>query len=164
MSRIVVGLGSNVNEPLRQLKTAFRHFADHPDLDPINASHVYLSAPQGPQDQPDFHNAAVLINTTLPPRDVMAWLLSTEQAMGRTRLRRWGERCIDLDLLLYDKIQMDCELLTLPHPRAHERRFVLDPLIELLGEDYDLPGRGPLHSLRSQCAAQTIHVFCEFPR
>ena len=62
---------------------------------------------------------------------------------GRTRLRRWGERCIDLDLLLYDEIQMDCELLTLPHPRAHERRFVLDPLIELLGEDYDLPGRGP---------------------
>jgi len=84
MSRIVVGLGSNVNEPLRQLKTAFRHFADHPHLDPVNASHVYLSAPQGPQDQPDFYNAAALINTTLPPRDVMAWLLSTEQAMGRT--------------------------------------------------------------------------------
>ena len=164
MSRIVVGLGSNVNEPLRQLKTAFRHFADHPHLDPINASHVYLSAPQGPQDQPDFYNAAVLLNTALPPRDVMAGLLSTEAAMGRTRLRRWGERCIDLDLLLYDKIQMDCEVLILPHPRAHERRFVLDPLIELLGENYDLPGRGPLRTLRSQCAEQTINVFCEFPR
>ena len=111
MSRIVVGLGSNVNEPLRQLKTAFQYFADHPHLDPVNASHVYLSAPQGPQDQPDFYNAAALINTTLPPRDVIAWLLSTEQAMGRTRLRRWGERCIDLDLLLYDEIQMDLSLI-----------------------------------------------------
>ncbi|GIR72249.1 MAG: hypothetical protein CM15mP74_35000 [Halieaceae bacterium] len=54
----------------------------------------------------------------MPPRDVMAWLLSTEQAMGRTRLRRWGERCIDLDLLLYDEIQMDCELLTSLTPGA----------------------------------------------
>tara|TARA_B100001063_G_C16766708_1_gene559079 strand:+ start:596 stop:889 length:294 start_codon:yes stop_codon:yes gene_type:complete len=90
-------------------------------------------------------------------------LQEIESQMGRVRTRRWGERCIDLDLLLFDDLILHSDKLDIPHPRAHERRFVLDPLIELLGEAYALPGQGLLGQLRSRCSEQAIRVLCEFP-
>ncbi len=163
MTRIFVGLGSNIEQPMKQLATAYQHLNDHPLLGSSLASSVYLSPPLGPSDQPDFYNAVVQIDTQLGPSALLQALHEIEQQMGRVRARHWGERCIDLDLLLFNDLILHSDSLTIPHPRAHERRFVLDPLIELLGEDYDFPGKGPLGQLRSRCSQQTIRVLCEFP-
>ena len=100
----------------------------------------------------------------MPPERLLATLLATETKMGRKRLRHWGERCIDLDLLAYEKLRISSPDLVLPHPRAHQRRFVLDPLIELLGGDHCLSGTGSLQSLQAQCEGQAIRVLCDFPR
>ena len=164
MNRVVIGLGSNIEEPLTQLKGALKHLGAHPDVLPIKLSRIYLSAPVGPQDQPDFHNAAVVADTNLTPQALLQWLLDVEHEMGRQRHRHWGERCIDLDLLLFDDLEMQTASLVVPHPRAHQRRFVLDPLIELFGEDHVLPGQGTLGVLQAKCADQAIRVLCEFPQ
>lgn len=164
MKQALVGLGSNVEEPLTQLTTAYRVLAADPEITVEATSSVYLSAPHGPQDQPDFYNAVISLHTSMAPEKLLSELLATETKMGRQRLRRWGERCIDLDLLAYDRFEITSTDLVLPHPRAHERRFVLDPMIELLGEDYCLPGTSTLQALQAQCAGQTIRVLCEFPR
>ena len=131
MTIVYIGLGSNLGQPKSQLRDALVAIDNLPNSKLLRHSSFYGSTPMGPQDQPDFYNAAALINTTLPPRDVMAWLLSTEQAMGRTRLRRWGERCIDLDLLLYDELSLENDDLVIPHPRILDRDFVLLPLLDL---------------------------------
>ena len=164
MKQALVGLGSNVEEPLTQLTTAYRRLAADPEITVEATSSVYLSAPHGPQDQPDFYNAVISLHTSMAPEKLLSALLATETRMGRKRLRHWGERCIDLDLLAYDKCEITSTNLVLPHPRAHERRFVLDPMIELLGKDYCLPGTSTLQALQAQCAGQMIRVLCEFPR
>jgi 2-amino-4-hydroxy-6-hydroxymethyldihydropteridine diphosphokinase len=164
MKQALVGLGSNVEEPLTQLTTAYRRLAADPEITVEATSSVYLSAPHGPQDQPDFYNAVISLHTSMAPEKLLSALLATETKMGRKRLRHWGERCIDLDLLAYDGFEITSTDLVLPHPRAHERRFVLDPMIELLGEDYCLSGTSTLQALQAQCAGQTIRVLCEFPR
>lgn len=164
MKQALVGLGSNVEEPLTQLTTAYRRLAADPEITVEATSSVYLSAPHGPQDQPDFYNAVISLHTSMAPEKLLSALLATETRMGRKRLRHWGERCIDLDLLAYDKCEITSTDLVLPHPRAHERRFVLDPMIELLGKDYCLPGTSTLQALQAQCAGQMIRVLCEFPR
>ena len=164
MKQAWVGLGSNLEEPLTQLTDAYRRLAADPQIHVEAASSVYLSAPQGPQDQPDFYNAVLWLRTSMTPEKLLTSLLATETEMGRKRLRHWGERCIDLDLLAYERLEISSPDLVLPHPRAHERRFVLDPLIELLGEDYCLPGTCTLQTLQAQCAEQVIRVLCDFPR
>ena len=164
MKQALVGLGSNVEEPLTQLTTAYRRLAADREITVEATSSVYLSAPHGPQDQPDFYNAVISLHTSMAPEKLLSALLATEAKMGRKRLRHWGERCIDLDLLAYDRCEITSTDLVLPHPRAHERRFVLDPMIELLGEDYCLTGTSTLQALQAQCAGQTIRVLCEFPR
>ena len=164
MKQALVGLGSNVEEPLTQLTTAYRRLAADPEITVEATSSGYLSAPHGPQDQPNFYNAVISLRTSMAPEKLLSALLATETRMGRKRLRHWGERCIDLDLLAYDRFEITSTDLVLPHPRAYERRFVLDPMIELLGEDYCLPGTSTLQALQAQCAGQTIRVLCEFPR
>ena len=164
MKQALVGLGSNVEEPLTQLTTAYRRLAADPEITVEATSSVYWSAPHGPQDQPDFYNAVISLHTSMAPEKLLSALLATETKMGRKRLRHWGERCIDLDLLAYDRCEITSTDLVLPHPRAHERRFVLDPMIELLGKDYCLPGTSTLQALQAQCAGQMIRVLCEFPR
>ena len=164
MNRVAIGLGSNIDEPLEQLAEALRHINAQPDISSPMLSRVYLSAPIGLKDQPDFYNAAIVVDTTMTPQNCLQWLLDTEHEMGRQRYRHWGERCIDLDLLFFDDLEMQTASLVVPHPRAHQRRFVLDPLIELLGQDYILPGQGNLGSLREKCADQAIRVLCEFPQ
>ena len=164
MKRAFVGLGSNVEEPLTQLTKAYRRLAAEPEINVEAVSSVYLSAPHGPQDQPNFFNAVISLHTSMTPKALLTALLATETKMGRKRLRYWGERCIDLDLLAYDRFEITSTDLVLPHPRAHERRFVLDPMIELLGENYCLPGTSTLQQLQAQCAGQTIRVLCEFPQ
>ncbi len=164
MNQVFIGLGSNIDDPLDRLSEAYQHLTAQADLSATGLSKVYISSPQGPRDQPDFYNAVAGFTASLSPHKLLTTLLNIETAMGRKRLRHWGERCIDLDLLLYGTAVIATDALILPHPRAHERRFVLDPLSELLGTDYVMPGQPPLKTLLSRCTQQTISVLCEFPQ
>lgn len=164
MNQVFIGLGSNIDDPLDRLSEAYQHLTAQADLSATGLSKVYISSPQGPPDQPDFYNAVAGFTASLSPHKLLTTLLNIETQMGRKRLRHWGERCIDLDLLLYGTAVIATDALILPHPRAHERRFVLDPLSELLGTDYVMPGQPPLKTLLSRCTQQTISVLCEFPQ
>ena len=158
---VVIGLGSNI-DPEANLEQAVLELKSRFKVS--KWSQWTRSKPIGIQDQPDFYNAVISLHTSMAPEKLLSALLATETKMGRKRLRHWGERCIDLDLLAYDRFEITSTDLVLPHPRAHERRFVLDPMIELLGEDYCLTGTSTLQALQAQCAGQTIRVLCEFPR
>lgn len=130
-----VGLGSNlVNElgsPLDHLQQAVASMREHEQIREIQVSSFYASAPMGPQDQPDFVNAVVGFETTLTPFALLAFCQQLEQLAKRARLRRWGERSLDVDILLYGEAQMTEPKLTIPHAGLPERNFVLIPLREL---------------------------------
>ncbi len=129
-----IALGANLQEPLRQLQQALQHLAEHAAITVLACSSFYRSAPVGPQDQDDFINAACQISTELAPDALLAQLQRIESAHGRQRLRHWGPRSLDLDLLFYDDLVLHDAQLTLPHPRIAERAFVLYPLHDLLGD------------------------------
>ena len=132
MTRAYVGLGSNVGDRERMLWSAIHMLAFNPEVDVAAVSTFRETAPVDYLDQPDFVNAAVAIDTELSPRALLDLLLSIELELGRTREGpRFGPRTIDLDLLLYGDETIDETGLTVPHPRLHERRFVLEPLAEL---------------------------------
>ncbi len=129
MVTVTVGLGSNLGDRLLQLSLArevLRHTLDH-----IRCSPIYETAPWGVLDQPPFLNAVCQGTTTLQPDSLLNLLKQTEQQLGRVAARRWGPRAIDLDLLFYDELLLNTPTLTVPHPRLHERAFVLVPLADL---------------------------------
>lgn len=130
-ARAFIALGANLGEPLAQLDAAVQYLDAHPQITCLSMSRVYQSQPHGPQDQPDFTNAALLVRTTLTPLNLLTVMQAIEASLGRVRQRHWGERTIDLDLILYDNIIMQTPTLTLPHPLAHRREFVIQPLYDL---------------------------------
>lgn len=151
-----VGLGANLDDPRRQLQSAMVALREIPRCRNLRCSSFYLSAPVGVTRQPDFINAVCRLDTTLSSRDLMRLLLDIERAHGRVRNGQpGGSRTLDLDLLLYGTERVQEPGLCLPHPRLHERAFVLAPLAELdpLGQ---VPGRGPFTALLSACAGQRI--------
>ena len=164
MDRAIVALGSNIEQPLMQLSRAFKHIQKTRLIRIGQTSLVYRSAPIGPLDQPDFLNAVIAVDTQLTPIKLMETLSDIEKKMGRKRLRRWGERSIDLDLLLFSDLQFESPELLIPHPRLKERLFVLEPLIEILGPDHCLPDGESLRDIRARCEKQIITVWCEFPK
>jgi 2-amino-4-hydroxy-6-hydroxymethyldihydropteridine diphosphokinase len=125
-----IGLGSNLGDRLANLHQAIDALAAGPDIAVLRSSRVYETEPIGPP-QPRYLNAVVEVRTSLPARDVLAACLQVEDEMGRERGERWGPRVIDLDLLTYGDERIDEPGLTVPHPRMHERGFVLIPLLEL---------------------------------
>ncbi len=141
-----IGLGSNLNQPKVQVERAIAALAGLPDSCVLRWSRLYVSPPLGPADQPDYVNAVVEIETALEPLDLLHALHDIEQAQGRVRTRHWGERIIDLDLLLYADWQRVSHDLTLPHPGMATRAFVLRPLAELVPE-LEIPGQGALSAL-----------------
>ncbi|MBE7420883.1 MAG: 2-amino-4-hydroxy-6-hydroxymethyldihydropteridine diphosphokinase [Zoogloeaceae bacterium] len=149
-----IGLGSNLDDPAAQLQRAFGELSCTEGVVVLARSSLYRSAPVGFAAQPDFVNAAALVATTLPPRRLLAVLHAIEAAHGRRRAFRNGPRTLDLDLLLYGGETMDEGGLVLPHPAAHERAFVLEPLLEI-APDCVIPGRGAaracLAALRERC-------------
>ena len=153
-----MGLGSNIEEPARQLLRACNALAELPDTRLVAVSSVYESLPMGPSDQPSFLNACAHIETTTDPTDLLAALLSIETTMGRVRKRRWGERCIDLDLLFYENVQIQSEQLTLPHPGLYQRDFVLKPLAELLGNEYLMPNGVDIGTLLLGCSTHGLKL------
>ena len=133
MSRAYVALGSNLGDREENLCAALKHLQEN-GVEVIKTSTFIETEPYGVTDQPGFVNAVCQVETELAPLELLRLLLSIEQEMGRVRLRRWGERNIDLDLLLYEDVVLESEELTLPHPDMQNRDFVLLPLAEIAGE------------------------------
>lgn len=150
-----IGLGSNLEEPRSQLHRAFADLGKLPDTRLLECSSLYRSAPLGYLDQPDFVNAVAKIDTPLSPQLLLQALLAIEHQHGRERTFRNAPRTLDLDILLYDELQLHEHGLTIPHPQMHRRAFVLQPLLEI-APDCIIPevGRASLASLA--CQDQTL--------
>ncbi len=156
MATVYVALGSNLDDPLGQLRQAvdsLKKFAKY-----LKVSPFYGSKPLGPQDQPDYVNAVVKFETELEPLVLLDTLQAIENQQGRVRLRRWGERTLDLDILLYDNVQLQTERLTLPHYDMHNREFVIVPLYDLSPE-LILPDGTPVTELYQQFKHHQMVVF-----
>ena len=127
--RAVVALGANLEEPRKAIELAIELLKQSTDV--IAISSLYETAPVGGPEQDNYINAVVTLDSELPAADLLALLHGIEKSMGRVRDERWGPRVIDLDLIQYGTLLSKSEELTLPHPRAHERRFVLEPWHEI---------------------------------
>jgi 2-amino-4-hydroxy-6-hydroxymethyldihydropteridine diphosphokinase len=150
-----IALGSNLANPALQVRRAFADLSQLPAGRLLNCSAIYRSAPVGRLDQPDFINAVAQIETALTPHDLLKALLEIECRRGRVRELLNAPRILDLDLLLYADLQCHEPGLTLPHPRMHQRAFVLQPLMEI-APDCCIPGHGAVAGLLAACAGQRI--------
>ncbi|MFA5182717.1 MAG: 2-amino-4-hydroxy-6-hydroxymethyldihydropteridine diphosphokinase [Syntrophales bacterium] len=126
-----IGIGSNLEEPIRQSRLALQKLAAVKDTCFLRASAFYRTEPVGVKDQDPFINGVAEIRTELSPRALLESLKSIEREMGRRASLRWGPRVIDLDILLYDQEVVQEDDLVIPHPELHKRRFVLAPLCEI---------------------------------
>ena len=133
MAQALLGLGGNVGDVRETLDRAVAALCNGADIRLVARSADYRTAPWGVTDQPAFINLALVVETTLTPRALLARALEIEAAFGRDRQRetRWGPRTLDIDLIAYDDLEIDEPGLTLPHPRLFERAFVLGPLAEI---------------------------------
>lgn len=155
-ARAFIGLGSNLGDPAEQVRAGMAALARLDETRVEACSSLYRSAPVGRQDQPDFVNAVCRVRTGLAPAALMQQLLEIETVHGRERRgEKGGPRTLDLDLLLYGDEAIHSESLTVPHPRLHERAFVLYPLSEL-EPDLVIPGHGPVRELLAACAGQRL--------
>jgi 2-amino-4-hydroxy-6-hydroxymethyldihydropteridine diphosphokinase len=145
--RAFVGLGANLGDRDAALRRAVELLGEHDGIDVVAVSAVRETEPVGVLDQPRFLNAACVVDTTLVPRALLDVLLEVERALGRVRgAERYGPRTIDLDLLVYGGEVVDEPGLVVPHPRLHERRFALEPLLDL-DPGLVVPGRGRVDDL-----------------
>lgn len=156
--RAYIGLGSNLADPVQQILTALDELCSIPQSQPVARSALYRSAPMGPRDQPDYINAVAAIDTRLNAKHLLDYLQDIEQRHGRVRDgERWGARTLDLDILMYgSEISSDPDL-TLPHPGAHERVFVLAPLFSIAPQA-EIPGKGRVVDLLHACGSQRIEI------
>jgi 2-amino-4-hydroxy-6-hydroxymethyldihydropteridine diphosphokinase len=142
-----IGIGSNLDDPERQVRSAIAALARVPRSRLLRASRLFRTAPWGKADQPAFVNAAAAVSTSLSPRALLDALLAIEREHGRERDgTRWGPRVIDLDILLYGDARLDEAGLHVPHPHLGERAFVLLPLADL-DPALDVPGQGRVRAL-----------------
>ena len=142
-----LGLGANLQRPVEQLKEALRRLDAEDRIEVLRISSFYRTPPWGDEKQDEFFNAVLQIETSLAPMALLHVTKSIENVMGRQRNgRRWGPRLIDIDLLLYDEKKMFSDELELPHPRMHERAFVLVPMAEL-DANAEIPGHGVVENL-----------------
>ena len=141
MTLAYVALGANLGPREITLLRAVDLLAETEGIDMQAVSQLRETEPVGLVEQPPFLNGAVAVETSLPPRELLERLLELERTLGRVRDVRWGPRLVDLDLLVYGDLQVDEPGLRVPHPRLHERRFVLEPLAEL-DPELTIPGIG----------------------
>jgi len=142
--KVVIALGSNLEDREATLIDAINQLAAI--ITVVNVSTFHETAPVGGPEQPDYLNAVLIGESELEPAELLRKMQEIELAAGRQRIERWGARTLDLDLIAADDLVIESEFLTLPHPRAHERRFVLDPWLEIDSEAY-LPGFGEVRLL-----------------
>jgi 2-amino-4-hydroxy-6-hydroxymethyldihydropteridine diphosphokinase len=150
-----VGIGSNLEEPQSQVRLAFEELARIPGTDVVKQSSLYRSAPVGYADQPDFVNAVAQIETSLPASRLLTELKEIEARHGRRRSFKNAPRTLDLDILLYGEVTMSLAHLTLPHPRMHERAFVLKPLYEV-APHASIPGVGTVKDCLERTSGQIV--------
>lgn len=129
MARAAIGIGSNLGDPKANVRAAIERLAELGTLE--GSSRLYRTKPWGRTNQPDFCNAAAILETALAPRDLLSRLKTLEAELGRAESERWGPRIIDLDILYYDDAEIDEPGLRIPHPRLNERAFALVPLAEI---------------------------------
>ncbi|MEV6589975.1 2-amino-4-hydroxy-6-hydroxymethyldihydropteridine diphosphokinase [Streptomyces acidicola] len=155
--RAVLSLGSNLGNRLETLQGAIDALEDTPGVRIKAVSPVYETEPWGvaPGSQPTYFNAVVVLKTTLPPSSLLERAHAVEEAFHRVRDERWGPRTIDVDIVSYAEEVSDDPVLTLPHPRAHERAFVLAPWHDVEPEA-QLPGRGPVAQLLADVTREGV--------
>lgn len=132
MTRAYIALGSNLEDPRAQLAMAVSHIAAIPNTRIVAESSLYETKPVGPQDQPDFINQVIAVDTELTAHALLYALQAIENHMGRVRTLRWGPRIIDCDILLFGDENIQTDDLVVPHPEMKHRDFVLNPLAEIL--------------------------------
>jgi len=140
---VYIGLGSNIEQPYLQIKDAIIALDALPETTVVKDSGYFKSRPMGPKDQPDYVNAVVAIETAISAEDLLQHCQCIEKQQRRIKLRRWGERTIDLDILLYADQQLQTEDLIVPHPGLCLRDFVFLPLLKL-DPEITIPGKGLL--------------------
>lgn len=156
MTRCYIGLGSNLDDPAAQLRSALALIRKVPHTVLESCSGFFASAPVGPGEQPDYVNAVASLETELPPEALLDALQSIENRHGRERTLRWGARTLDLDILLYGNEQLNTARLSIPHPRMAERNFVLEPLAEL-APDLTMPDGTALQAMLTRCPPNRLH-------
>jgi 2-amino-4-hydroxy-6-hydroxymethyldihydropteridine diphosphokinase len=152
-----VAIGSNLRFPRERVLEAMQRLAALSPADTLLRSHLYLSRPMGPQDQPDFVNAAAGLLTQQSPQELLANLLDIERSMGRNRGERWGPRVIDLDLVWMVDAAVDEPGLKVPHPGVSIRNFVLYPLADI-APTMKIPGMGTVLDLKHNVGGEGISV------
>jgi 2-amino-4-hydroxy-6-hydroxymethyldihydropteridine diphosphokinase len=155
MTMAFVGLGANLGEPEGQVRRALGALDAIPHTRVVKSSSLYRSEPLGHADQPPFVNAVAQLETGLPAERLLGELQAIETRHGRVRSFANAPRTLDLDLLLYGKAFIHTERLKVPHPRMHERAFVLLPLVEI-APGVAIPGLGPAKALLDNCRNQGV--------
>lgn len=155
MNLAYIGLGSNLADPVAQLQQAIKRLSTLTDSRVERVSRFYQSKPLGPQDQPDYVNAVVALHTALSPLALLERLQLIEQQQGRVRYRRWGERTLDLDILLYNQDIIQTESLTVPHYDMCNRVFVIIPLYQI-APDLILPNGQALAEIAKRFDSQEL--------
>ena len=152
-----IGVGSNLQDPVHQVEKALLAMESLPASCLLKTSSLYCSQPMGPQNQPDYINAVAQIETRLPALSLLHALQEIEYQQGRVRQRHWGERTLDLDLLLYGDQCINLPDLVVPHVGLAERNFVLYPLQEI-APSLEIPLQGSLSTLISACPQADLHL------
>jgi 2-amino-4-hydroxy-6-hydroxymethyldihydropteridine diphosphokinase len=155
-ARIAIGIGANLGNAASAVEQAIRTLKDHEAISGVTASSLYRSKPID-SSGPDYINAVITARTVLSPAQTLKAIQAIETIAGRERPYKNAPRTLDLDLLLYDSVQMDTSLLTLPHPRMHLRAFVLVPLAEIAPE-IEIPAFGRVADLLESVVDQTVTV------
>ncbi len=150
MERVYIGLGSNLDEPLEQPRSAINALRELPGTSVAAVSAFYSSESLSP-GQPRYTNAVAALDSTLAPLELLDALQAIEAAQGRERKERWGPRTLDLDILLYGDQVIDIPRLKVPHYHMHARPFVLYPLAELVPSDFTLADQRSLEQLLADC-------------
>ncbi|MFW2373401.1 MAG: 2-amino-4-hydroxy-6-hydroxymethyldihydropteridine diphosphokinase [Gammaproteobacteria bacterium] len=165
MAIVFIGMGSNLEQPRQQLSKALTALEQLADTQILADSGIYqsraMTLAEDPEPQPDYLNAVVKLDTRLRPYELLDRLQGIELAQGRRREKRWGARTLDLDILLYDNIDMHEPRLTLPHPGMAERDFVLYPLHKIQ-PTLEIPGLGSLAMLLAKVSDDQIHYLGAF--
>ena len=158
---ILIGLGSNMGDREKNLESGLRFLEEDDSISIDQISAIYETEPFGVTDQADFLNMVAEISTMLSPYQLLAKCLAVETLLGRVRTRQWGPRVIDLDLLVYDDIQLNEAALQLPHPGIFQRAFVLIPILDIVPQDMRIAGK-PVNKLDEKLALlanQKLHLW-----
>ncbi len=158
---VYIGLGSNIEQPYLQIKNAIIALDKLPAITVTMDSGYFKSKPMGPEDQPDYVNAVVELETSMDAIELLKHCQQIEKQQGRIKLRHWGERTVDLDILLYADQQIETEELIVPHPGICQRDFVYMPLLKIK-PDIKVPGTGLLNNMVKLTGDVSSDFACQF--